>query len=110
MPKTIPQLTDATTVGASDELVIQQGGITKRATISELKTQVANFESNNISTSGAVEASTAELSDTGWDKTADPVFGRSTPQNALLALGGHYNQTGGASVNYKRGVSSWLTN
>ena len=36
MPKTIPQLTDATTVGAADELVIQQGGITKRATGAEL--------------------------------------------------------------------------
>lgn len=36
MAKTIPQLTDATTVNAADELIIQQGGITKRATASEL--------------------------------------------------------------------------
>jgi len=36
MPKTIPQLTDATTVNAADELIIQQGGITKRATAAEL--------------------------------------------------------------------------
>ena len=36
MAKTIPQLTDATTVNAADELIIQQGGITKRATAEEL--------------------------------------------------------------------------
>jgi hypothetical protein len=36
MAKTIPQLTDATTVNAADELIIQQGGITKRATTAEL--------------------------------------------------------------------------
>jgi hypothetical protein len=36
MAKTIPQLTDATTVGAADELIIQQGGVTKRATATEL--------------------------------------------------------------------------
>jgi hypothetical protein len=36
MAKTIPQLTDATTVNAADELIISQGGITKRATATEL--------------------------------------------------------------------------
>jgi hypothetical protein len=36
MAKTIPQLTDATTVNADDELIIHQGGITKRATGAEL--------------------------------------------------------------------------
>ena len=36
MAKTIPQLTDATTVNAADELIIHQGGITKRATGAEL--------------------------------------------------------------------------
>jgi hypothetical protein len=36
MAKTIPQLTDATTVNAADELIISQGGITKRATGAEL--------------------------------------------------------------------------
>jgi hypothetical protein len=36
MAKTIPQLTDATTVNAADELIVQQGGITKRATAAEL--------------------------------------------------------------------------
>jgi hypothetical protein len=41
MAKTIPQLTDATTVNAADELIIQQGGITKRATKNELMTFAA---------------------------------------------------------------------
>jgi len=41
MAKTIPQLTDATTVNAADELIIQQGGITKRATATELATGLA---------------------------------------------------------------------
>jgi hypothetical protein len=36
MAKTIPQLTDATTVNAADELIVQQGGVTKRATGAEL--------------------------------------------------------------------------
>jgi hypothetical protein len=36
MAKTIPQLTDATTVNAADELIIHQGGLTKRATAAEL--------------------------------------------------------------------------
>jgi hypothetical protein len=53
MAKTIPQLTDATTVGASDEMIIQQSGITKRATINELKTQVAALGANDITVSGA---------------------------------------------------------
>jgi hypothetical protein len=53
MAKTISQLTDATTVGASDEMIIQQSGITKRATISELKTQVAAIGANDITVSGA---------------------------------------------------------
>jgi hypothetical protein len=42
MAKTIPQLTDATTVNAADELIIQQGGITKRATRNELMTFTAS--------------------------------------------------------------------
>lgn len=41
MAKTIPQLTDATTVNAADELIISQGGITKRATGAELATGLA---------------------------------------------------------------------
>jgi hypothetical protein len=53
MAKTIGQLTDATSVGASDEIIVQQSGVTKRATVTELKTQVAALGANNITVSGA---------------------------------------------------------
>jgi len=43
MAKTIPQLTDATTVNAADELIVQQGGITKRATGAELAKGLNNI-------------------------------------------------------------------
>lgn len=36
MATTIPHLTDATTVGPNDELIVQQSGVTKRATGAEL--------------------------------------------------------------------------
>jgi hypothetical protein len=51
MAKTIPQLTDATTVNAADELIIQQGGITKRATATELFNGTATVTSTG-STAG----------------------------------------------------------
>jgi hypothetical protein len=55
MAKTIPQLTDATTVNAADELIIQQGGITKRATAAELaKGLNAMNGTGNIKDFGAV--------------------------------------------------------
>jgi hypothetical protein len=55
MAKTIPQLTDATTVNAADELIIQQGGITKRATGAELaKGLNAMYNVVNIKDFGAV--------------------------------------------------------
>jgi hypothetical protein len=53
MAKTISQLTDATSVGASDEIIVQQSGVTKRATVTELKAQVATIGANDITVSGA---------------------------------------------------------
>jgi hypothetical protein len=53
MAKTITQLPDATTVGESDEMIVQQSGITKRATIGELKAQVATLGARDIAVSGA---------------------------------------------------------
>jgi hypothetical protein len=53
MAKTITQLPDATTVGESDEMIVQQSGITKRATIGELKAQVATLGARDITVSGA---------------------------------------------------------
>jgi hypothetical protein len=55
MAKTIPQLTDATTVNAADELIIQQGGITKRATAAELAKGLNTInESISVKDYGAV--------------------------------------------------------
>jgi hypothetical protein len=53
MAKTISQLTDATSVGASDEIIVQQSGVTKRATVTELKAQIATIGANDITVSGA---------------------------------------------------------
>jgi hypothetical protein len=53
MAKTITQLPDATTVGESDEMIVQQSGITKRATIGELKAQVATLGARDITVSTA---------------------------------------------------------
>jgi hypothetical protein len=50
MAKTIPQLTDATTVNAADELIIQQGGITKRATANEFLNGSATVTSTGSTT------------------------------------------------------------
>jgi hypothetical protein len=55
MAKTIPQLTDATTVNAADELIIQQGGITKRATGAELATGINTI--NNLTNSNGLSLS-----------------------------------------------------
>jgi hypothetical protein len=59
MAKTIPQLTDATTVNAADELIIQQSGITKRATAQELGQGLVSIINNansvvNIKDFGAI--------------------------------------------------------
>jgi hypothetical protein len=58
MAKTITQLPDATTVGESDEMIVQQSGITKRATIGELKAQVATLGARDITVSGAARSIT----------------------------------------------------
>jgi hypothetical protein len=55
MAKTIPQLTDATTVNAADELIVQQGGITKRATGAELAKGLNTINgTGNVKDFGAV--------------------------------------------------------
>jgi hypothetical protein len=61
MAKTISQLTDATVVNGSDELIVQQSGVTKRAT----KTEVLN---------GIVNANIAADADIAGTKI-DPDFG-----------------------------------
>lgn len=75
MAKTITQLPDATVVNGSDELIIQQSGVTKRATKTEVLAGIVNanidaaaaiagtkispnFGSQNIVTTGSIGAGT----------------------------------------------------
>lgn len=51
MAKTINQLPDATTVNGSDELIIQQSGVTKRATKTEVLSGIVNA---NIDATAAI--------------------------------------------------------
>jgi hypothetical protein len=51
MAKTITQLTDATSVGDSDELIVQQSGVTKRATKLEV---LAGITNTSISATAAI--------------------------------------------------------
>ena len=61
MAKTIAQLTDATTVNAADELIIQQGGITKRATGAELAKGLNTINGTvNVKDFGAVGDGTTD--------------------------------------------------
>jgi hypothetical protein len=50
------------------------------------------------------------VSNKAWNFATDPVFGRSTPQSALISFGGHYDEYGSAGRNYQWGISSWITN
>jgi hypothetical protein len=77
MAKTIPQLTDATTVNAADELIIQQGGITKRATGAELAKGLNAINGTvNVKDFGAV-----------GDGVADDAAAIQAAANAVLSEG-----------------------
>jgi hypothetical protein len=84
MAKTIPQLTDATTVNAADELIIQQGGITKRATGAELAKGLNTINGTvNVKDFGAVGNGTTN------DAAA---FEAAADQSSLIEVNsGNYN-------------------
>jgi hypothetical protein len=54
MAKTITQLPDATVVNAADELIIQQSGVTKRATKTEVLNGIVNA---NVAAAAAIDGS-----------------------------------------------------
>lgn len=61
MAKTIPQLTDATTVNAADELIIHQGGVTKRTTAGELTKSINTLNGAlNVKDFGAIGNGSAD--------------------------------------------------
>lgn len=90
MPKTIPQLTDATTVNASDELIIQQGGITKRATASEMFNSSAIVTATGSTTARTLAARAADVVnvlDFGASPSASAATNRAAIQAAIDAAG-----------------------
>lgn len=50
------------------------------------------------------------FSDTGWNPETDPIPGQSTPETALISLGGQYNLAGGAGDYYRWGIQCYMTN
>ena len=79
MAKTIAQLTDATTVNAADELIISQGGITKRATGAELAAGLNTINGTvNVKDFGASPLASASVNLTAIQ----------TAINTLASLGG----------------------
>jgi len=95
MPKTIPQLTDATTVNAADELIIQQGGVTKRATGAELAKGINTIDQIiNVRDFGAVGDGVAD------DRSAFiAAANAATAQSKRLIIpSGTYNISGGGLI------------
>ncbi len=74
MAKTITQLPDATVVNGSDELIIQQGGVTKRATKTEVLAGIANAD---VDAAAAIEGT-----------KIDPDFGAQNVETTGAVLGG----------------------
>ena len=103
MAKTITQLPDATTVGASDEIIVQQSGVTKRATVTELKAEVASLGANNITVSGANRS----ITNTGNFALS---FGTNNTERVRVHANGDvsFNSTG-ASINTTVGGASWTS-
>jgi hypothetical protein len=78
--KTIAELTDATTVAAADEFPLIQGGVTKRATLAEVRTGLAIHlgtvadQAAMVALSSAIPGSQCTRTDTGtiWILSASP--------------------------------------
>lgn len=104
MAKTITQLTDATVVNAADELIIQQGGVTKRATKTEVLNGIVN---SNIDASAAIAYSKLNLSNSivAGDITADAVTPAKLSQPYTLATS--QASTSGTNIDFT-GIPSWV--
>jgi len=79
MPKTIPQLTDATTVNAADELIIHQDGITKRATAAELVSSIRPL----------INSANAQFSVLDFGAVGDGIADDTAALSAALNSGSH---------------------
>jgi hypothetical protein len=104
MAKTITQLTDATTVGDSDELIVQQSGVTKRATKLEVLAGITNtsisataaiagtkiapdFGSQDVQTTGRLGVGNAANASYRVDMTGPLRVGVSASSNFQIDLG-----------------------
>jgi hypothetical protein len=104
MAKTITQLTDATSVGDSDELIVQQSGVTKRATKLEVLAGITNtsisataaiagtkvapdFGSQNVQTTGRLGVGNAANASYRVDVTGSLRLGSGSSSDFLIDLG-----------------------
>jgi hypothetical protein len=104
MAKTITQLTDATSVGDSDELIVQQSGVTKRATKLEVLAGITNtsisataaiagtkiapdFGSQDVQTTGRLGVGNAATASYRVDMTGPLRVGVSGSSNFQIDLG-----------------------
>jgi hypothetical protein len=104
MAKTITQLTDATSVGDSDELIVQQSGVTKRATKLEVLAGITNtsisataaiagtkvapdFGSQNVQTTGRLGVGNAANASYRVDMTGSLRLGSGSSSDFLIDLG-----------------------
>jgi hypothetical protein len=104
MAKTISQLTDATSVGDSDELIVQQSGVTKRATKLEVLAGITNtsisataaiagtkiapdFGSQDVQTTGRLGVGNAANASYRVDMTGPLRVGVSASSNFQIDLG-----------------------
>jgi hypothetical protein len=98
MAKTIPQLTEATTVDAGDELIVQQGGITKRAAASLLINN-APVLAESSTTSRSLEARFAEMTNVkDFGAVGDGTADDTAAINAAVA-----SRTNGGTIYFPQG-------
>ena len=112
MAKTIGQLTQATTIGGADELVIEQSGLTKRVAASVVRGGLVNAD---IDAAAAIAGSkladdaitTAKIDDDAVT-TAKILDANVTPAKLLqpLTLATAQNTTSGTSIDFT-GIPSW---
>ena len=114
MAKTITQLPDATVVNGSDELIIQQSGVTKRATKTEVLNGIVNanidasagIASTKLSTAtqeslvpaGAVMAFAMNSAPSGWLAANGNAVSRSTYAALFSAIGTTHGSGDGSTT------------
>jgi len=87
---------------------------TKLATTAFVNTRMASVQVENVvRTAAATEPVNTQkvwISETGWNPEERPIYGRSTPKTARLAIGEHLDKWGAPSRHYDWGISTWFTN